>query len=172
MIRQIYNDIVLSLGRIRALFWKPFCKHMGRDVFILKYCQLLSPNGIIIGDHTGINQHVVLSGIGGLTIGKYVGIGQYCVILTFNHAYKDYRTPICKQPVEYKPVIIEDDVWIGAHVLVMPGVRIGKGSVVAAGSVVTHDVERYSIVGGVPARKIKYRFDARTRARADSIRFN
>ena len=73
------------------------------------------------------------------------------------------------QPVTEAPITIENDVWIGAKVTVLGGVTIGNGSIVAAGSVVTKDVKPYSIVGGVPAKMIRYRFDPKTRAKAKKI---
>jgi len=107
MIKKIYNVCVFSVGRLRAAIWKLFCKRIGKDVFILGSCQLLSPEGIEIGDYSGINHHVVLSGAGGLRIGKYVGIGQYSMILTFNHRYADYSKPICLQGYEYSPLLLK-----------------------------------------------------------------
>jgi len=102
------------------------------------------------------------SGIGGNTtigkntfIGNDVMIGQDVIIITRNHEFKDISIPMSRQGFkDYEPVIIEDDVWIGARVIVLPGVRIGKGAIVGAGAVVTEDVEPYSIVAGVPAKVI------------------
>ena len=70
------------------------------------------------------------------------------------------------QKPEIKPIVIGDDVWIGANVTVVGGVTIGRGAVVAAGAVVTKDVFPYSIVGGVPAKHLRYRFDGATRRKA------
>lgn len=79
------------------------------------------------------------------------------MIHSANHVYDNPSIPIQKQGHEPRAITIEDDVWIAANVTVLPGIRIGRGSVVAAGSVVTSDVDPYLVVGGVPARLIKPR---------------
>jgi len=95
----------------------------------------------------------------GVTIGKYVMFAPQVAILGGDH-----RTDIPGTPMMFSgrppmpPTVIEDDVWIGFRVIIMAGVRIGRGSVVAAGAVVTKDVEPYTIVGGVPAKQIGRRF--------------
>ncbi len=93
--------------------------------------------------------------IGPLQIGNDVMIAQHVVISALNHGYADVTLPISLQPVTTKPVVIEDEAWIGANAVITAGVRVGKHAVVAAGSVVTKDVLPYSIVAGNPARLIK-----------------
>lgn len=112
--------------------------------------------GIKIGEHSGLGLNARVQGP--LTIGNNVMMGPDVIIYTKNHETSRTNIPMIEQGVtEPKKVIIEDDVWIGARVIILPGVHIGQGSIVSAGSVVTKDVEAYSIVGGVPARKIKSR---------------
>ena len=94
---------------------------------------------------------------GGVEIGKYVQVGPNTVIHSANHNFDDIDLPICKQGHTPKKVKIEDDVWIAAGCIILPGVTIGKGAVIAAGAVVTKDVEPYSVVAGAPAKKIKDR---------------
>lgn len=130
---------------------------MGRNVTIMGNCMIYSPHGIEIGDYTSINHHSIISGQGGLRIGKYVMIGSNVHILTSLHGFKKRDVPMRFQAIEYGKVVIEDDVWIGTNVVIMPGVTIGKGAIIGANAVVTKDVETYSIVGGVPAKLIKYR---------------
>lgn len=93
-------------------------------------------------------------------LGKYVSIGPQCAILGGDHRMDIPGVPIgfSGRPEHTPETVIEDDVWIGFRVTVVAGVRIGRGAVVAAGSVVTKDVEPYSIVGGVPAKPISRRF--------------
>jgi acetyltransferase-like isoleucine patch superfamily enzyme len=78
-------------------------------------------------------------------------------ILTLDHYYEDRSKPMLEQGVKFSNVIIEDDVWIGYGVTILPGVRIGKGSVLGARAVVTKDVKPYSVFGGIPAKIIKER---------------
>ncbi|GAB3756267.1 acyltransferase [Spirosoma pomorum] len=94
--------------------------------------------------------------IGPVSIGSDVIIAQHVVISGLNHGYQINDTLIRKQPVSRKQIVIEDDCWIGANVTITAGVRIGRHSVVAGGSVVTRDVQPYSVVGGNPARVLKY----------------
>jgi len=90
-------------------------------------------------------------------IKNQVRIAPRCNIVSNNHRFKDKDKPIMEQGMDNKPVFIDNDVWVGINVTILPGVRIGKGSIVAAGSVVTKDVEAGSVVGGVPAKVIKMR---------------
>ncbi|MGD1911614.1 MAG: acyltransferase [Rivularia sp. (in: cyanobacteria)] len=94
---------------------------------------------------------------GDLIIGNWVRIATHVVINPGNHLYDDIDTPIDLQPSTNKGVIIEDDVWIGAGVIILQGCKIGKGSVIGAGTVLTKSVEPYSVVVGVPGRVIKKR---------------
>jgi galactoside O-acetyltransferase len=84
-------------------------------------------------------------------------IGPGVVFRTANHNYHDRNTLIRLQGHSSADIIVEKDVWIGANAVILPGVTIGRGSVVGAGAVVTRNVESYSVVAGVPAKKIKER---------------
>lgn len=94
-----------------------------------------------------------------VVIGNYVLIAPECAILGGDHNFSIPGKPIffSGRP-EVQKTIIEDDVWVGYRSIINSGVTIGRGSIIAAGSVVTKDVEPYSIVGGIPARKLKMRF--------------
>ncbi len=109
---------------------------------------------VVIGDHTRIGLHSTV--IGPVTIGNHVNLAQGITISALNHNFADPSLPIDAQGVSTSQIVIEDDVWIGANAVVLPGVRIGRHSVVAAGAVVTRDVPSGSLVAGVPAtvRKI------------------
>lgn len=105
--------------------------------------------GINIGRKTIINQQCALDGRGGLTIGDYVDISPGVWILTDGH---DMNDPLFREILA--PVSIGNHAWIGSRAMILPGVTVGEGAVVAAGAVVTRDVEPYTVVGGVPARQI------------------
>jgi acetyltransferase-like isoleucine patch superfamily enzyme len=108
--------------------------------------------GITIGRRSIINQQCCLDGRGGLTIGDYVNVSAGVWILTDSH---DMHDPLFREVLA--PVMIGNHAWIGSRALILPGVTIGEGAVVAAGAVVTSDVEPYAVVAGVPARPIATR---------------
>jgi acetyltransferase-like isoleucine patch superfamily enzyme len=108
---------------------------------------------VLIGDHTRIGLHNTI--IGPVSIGSYVNLAQGITVTALNHNFDNLTTRIDQQGVSTKPVIIGDDVWIGANAVILPGVTIGRHCVVAAGAVVTKDVPDNTIVAGVPAKIIK-----------------
>ena len=108
---------------------------------------------VIIGDYTRVGLHETI--IGPVTIGNNCCTGQGTIITALIHNFNDTNKRINEQGVSVKPVYIEDDVMIGANASIMPGVRIGTHSIVAAGAVVTKDVPPHSLVAGVPAKIIK-----------------
>lgn len=108
---------------------------------------------VVIGDRTRVGISGVL--IGPVTIGNDVIIAQNVVISGLNHSYEDITIPVKDQQVTKGEIRIEDEVWIGANAVITAGVRVGKHSVIAAGSVVTKDVPPYSVVMGNPARVVK-----------------
>ena len=108
---------------------------------------------VIISDHTRVGIHNTI--IGPVSIGSHVNLAQGITVTALNHNFADTEKRIDEQGVSTPPVVIEDDVWIGANAVVLPGVRIGTHSIVAAGAVVTKDVPPHSIVAGIPAKIIK-----------------
>ncbi len=112
---------------------------------------------IIIGNNISLNTNVHIGSSGGkIYIGNNVLIGPNVVLRAADHGISR-KTLINKQPHIGGIITIEDDVWIGANAVILKNVRLGKGSVVAAGAVVTKDTEPYTVVGGVPAKKISER---------------
>jgi acetyltransferase-like isoleucine patch superfamily enzyme len=110
-----------------------------------------------IGDETWIGQMCFFHSAGGIAIGARVGIGPGVTILTSTHSEQGRAVAPLLSPVETAPVRIEDEVNVGVGAIIMPGVRIGRGAKVGAGSVVTNDVAAYSIVAGAPARFLRER---------------
>ena len=108
---------------------------------------------VVIGDHTRIGLHNTI--IGPVEIGNHVNLAQGITVTALNHNFSDTNKRIDEQGVNTNPVTIEDDVWIGANAVILPGVTIGEHCVVAAGAVVTKDVPPHSLVAGIPAKVIK-----------------
>ena len=108
---------------------------------------------VMIGSHTRIGLHNTI--IGPVVIGSHVNLAQGITVTALNHNFDDTQKRIDEQGVSTIPVTIEDDVWIGANAVILPGVTIGNHCVVAAGAVVTKDVPPHSLVAGVPAKVIK-----------------
>jgi acetyltransferase-like isoleucine patch superfamily enzyme len=133
--------------------------HLGKHVVLYgsTYLNALGPHGrISIGDESRIDRNCVLYGQGGLTIGSRCAIAAGVLIYSQSNQCAD-GVAVLAQPVTYAPVEIQDDVWIGAGAVVLPGVSIGRHAVVAAGAVVRKDVPAGTIVAGVPARSTRIR---------------
>jgi len=113
--------------------------------------------GISIGYHTYIGPNCVLFGMGGIKIGNNVMIAPNVTITSVQHPTGDVTIPMYQQKRLYEEIVIDDDVYIGSNVVVIPGVRIGQGSVVAAGATVIENVEPFKIVAGTPAKVVKER---------------
>lgn len=112
---------------------------------------------VTLGDFSGIGINAKI--YGECHIGAFVMMGTDVTVITRNHRFDRTDVPMMKQGFEdEKPVYIGDDVWIGDRVIILPGVHIGNGCIIAAGSVVTKDVAPYTVVGGAPAHFIKERF--------------
>lgn len=118
---------------------------------------------VTIGDGTHIQGSCNLKGfLGSLRIGRDVQIAPYCVFSPYEHGFDDLETPIRSQPITTKgDIVIEDDVWLGAGVIVLNGVTIGRGAVIGAGAVVTKDVPPFCIAVGMPACVVRRRGEKR-----------
>jgi len=110
---------------------------------------------IKIGSESLIGEYSVIRGQGGVTIGDRVYTSPMTQIIAVNHVFDDPGRPFIEQGITAKGITIEDDVWLGSACVVTDGVRIGRGSVIAAGAVVIDDVPPHTVVAGVPARVIK-----------------
>ncbi len=111
-----------------------------------------------IGDDTMIGYHSHIMVIGTMKIGRHVLIADKVYISDNLHGFEDVTLPIFQQPMIHRPVVIEDEVWLGENVCVLPGVTIGKHAVIGSNSVVTKDVPAFSVAAGVPAKVIR-RYD-------------
>lgn len=149
-----------TYGNVGGVIRYALCKHIfkkcGKHVNIERKAFFASGIDIEIGDYSGIgiNAHIP----NGTIIGDYVMMGPNCFILDVNHKVSDVDTPMCFQGhVSKKITRIGNDVWIGRDVHMTPGRTIADGSIIAMGAVLTKDFPPYSIVGGNPAKLIKYR---------------
>lgn len=140
--------------KIRYNLVKGFILKCGKDVNFEKGAIISSK--LEIGDSSGIGIDCVISGK--TIIGNNVMMGPECVFITRNHKFDKLEIPMQDQGyTEEEQIEIEDDVWIGRRVIILPGVTIGKGAIIGAGAVVTKNIPPYAIGGGVPAKIIKYR---------------
>jgi len=170
VIRNIYIQFYKKQIKLRAFFWRIFFKHLGNNVSIGSNCKFVNPKKISIGNNVLINHHVEMEATGGeIILGNYILIGMHAKFINATHEFGDWEKPIYSQGLIPSKIILEDDIWIGMHAIILPNVTIGRGAVVAAGAVVTKDVPAYAVVGGVPAKVIKYRFDKETIKKAKKI---
>lgn len=161
-VRSHYADQRLKLAPSVSLEnWAPQRLAVGEAVAV-EHGTILSWPGehdayIEIGAHTWIGPYNNLrtAPSGRIRIGSYCLISQFCTLITHNHGHARERT-IQSQGIEAAPcdVLIGDDVWLGAGTVLLPGVRIGRGAIIGAGSVVTAEVPSFEIWAGVPARRI------------------
>jgi acetyltransferase-like isoleucine patch superfamily enzyme len=150
---QKYKGSIVRYNTRMDVF--PFNKfQLGKNAVIEDFCTINNGVGeVLIGDGTTIGMSNVV--IGPVNIGKHVIIAQNVVISGLNHNYEDVNLPIQAQGVRTASIVIEDDCWIGANVVITAGTTIGKHCVIAAGAVVTKNVPAFSIAAGNPARIIK-----------------
>lgn len=151
------NNIIFKNAIIRRVHGGTI--EIGDNNEFLYSVLILSYGGMVkIGNHCSVNPYAIIYGHGkGTLIGNNVLIAAHTVIVPVNHNFEHVDDDINKQGLNSKGIVIEDNVWIGAGCQILDNVRIGNGSIVAAGSVVNKDVPPFSIVGGVPARVLKYR---------------
>jgi len=170
IIKRFFDWILLSC--IEVLPNGPVTNRLKRQILIL-YGAIVGNNptiysgvwirpirGLSLGDNVSIGKDVLITTVGEVKIGDNVLIGHGSKIISANHIIPEGRGTIRFSGHICEPIVIEDDVWIAAQAVVLPGVRIGTGSVVAAGAVVTKNVDPFTIVGGVPAHIIKHRLES------------
>jgi len=159
-----FRKIIFNTGRnlpsMLGLYWryiafKSISPKSGENIYIAQNIYIKNIENIIVGSNVSIHEMCYLDGYGGITIKDNVSIAHSSSLISFDHTYNDMNIPIKYNPSLKKKIIIHDDVWIGAGVRILGDTNINKRSIIAAGSVVTKNTEKYSIYGGVPAKKIK-----------------
>jgi acetyltransferase-like isoleucine patch superfamily enzyme len=137
---------------------------LGDNVTIAKFT-IIETTGVIsnlgegleMGDNSSLGDYCFVGAAGGVRIGRNVLVGQRVSFHSENHRFDRTDVPIKEQGVTRRGIVVEDDCWLGAGSILLDGVTVGRGSVVAAGSVVTRDVPPYSVVAGVPAKVMRQR---------------
>ena len=148
----IYYGVNHTMGRKEA--------KIGKTSNVHATVVMRQARNIEIGEHCLINHNNVLQaghGDAKIKIGNYVHTGANVMVIAFNHGFDNRELPTKMQDYYDADIIIEDDVWIGGGAIILAGVTIGKGAIIAAGAVVNKDVPEYAIVGGCPAKILKYR---------------
>lgn len=140
--------------KIRYFFASRFVSRCGKDVNFEKNAHF-NPE-LEIGNRSGVGSNTDLSGH--IVIGEDVMMGPNVIMRTYSHAHDRIDIPMNQQGFEPEKIMyIGNDVWIGANVTILPGANVGNHCIIAAGAVVTKDVPDYAIVGGVPAKIIRFR---------------
>jgi maltose O-acetyltransferase len=129
----------------------------GRGVRVLSQVIVYYPKRLTLGAHVGIAAYCQINAAGGVEIGDDVLIGPGTMIWSQGHIYASLDSPIRCQGYSREKVVVENDVWIGAGAIILPGVRVAQGTVVAAGAVVTKSTEPFTVMAGVPAQMIARR---------------
>ncbi len=176
-VRKVIRSMLSSSVRVKARLQNPATR-FGRRCLVEWSVQFCGTTPIILGDDCSVRRSVVfaaghgsiqfghrcwigpfcyLDGNGGLQVGDDVMIGPHVCVYTANHRFDDPCRTIVSQGLRFARVVIGDDVWIGSQATILAGVKVGDGAVIAAGAVVTADIEPYTVVAGVPARPIKKR---------------
>lgn len=145
------------LNYLKGLLLKSMGAKIGKRVVFYPGIWITPARNLILGDDVDLAKDVILTTRGGVTIGDRVLVGYRTQILSTDHTVPDRNDKIFHAGHNEKPVIIENDVWIGANCIITSGVTISEGSVIAAGCVVTKNIPPFSIYGGVPAKLIRKR---------------
>jgi galactoside O-acetyltransferase len=156
---QFKRSCKLSIGTGIAFYAKENILFSGK-AYIGRNSFFNAEGGAIsVGDNCrfNVNVHINASCGGKISIGKDCLIGPNVIMRTANHSFDRIDIPILAQGHKCDDIIIEDDVWLGSNVIILPGVRIGKGAVIGAASVVTKDIPAMAVAVGVPAKIKKYR---------------
>jgi acetyltransferase-like isoleucine patch superfamily enzyme len=156
-------SLILNLPRFRlccnfkCLFLRMAGAKVGEKVDIYPGVWITPGRNLSIGNQVDLSKDVILTTSGGITIGDRTLVGYRSQILSSDHEIPPVGAEIPISGNVHKPIVIGSDVWIAANCIITSGVKIGNGAIVVAGSVVTKDVPENAIVGGVPAKVLKYR---------------
>lgn len=151
LLYRVIDKLFRSYYSTRCFRLRNSLAHCGERVYLSHDCIIWGTSGVSIGDDVVINSFTHIFGGGGVTIGARTMISTLCSITSTTHP----QSPGLRHNLQHFPVIIEEDCWLGTGAIVLPGVRIGRGSIIAAGAVVTKDVPEMAIAMGVPAKVVR-----------------
>lgn len=160
---ELLMSLLMALPRYRtcdalkAMFLRAFGARIGKRVVFYPGVWIGPARGLELDDDVDLALGVIVTSGGGVRIGARTLVGYRSQILSTNHRMPSGGGRIFGAGHDRKPVVIGPDVWIGAQAIVLPGVTVGEGAVIAAGSVVTKSVPPYTIVAGVPAQPVRMR---------------
>ena len=164
--RKLAHRLYLATMRFEGMGWLALRRALLRamsgrgqgTINIFANVAIDGAEGLTVGNSVSFNRDCNISAAGGLTIGDHVSIGHGTTILTVEHGFADPDVPIQLQPIEYQSVMIGNNVWIGARVIILAGISLAPGTIVGAGAVVTKAVEEPNCtIAGNPAQIIKRR---------------
>ena len=157
-VKKYFYNVIFETG-LRIEYPKNL--ELGSDSYFGFDCKIYSSefSKVKIGSGCQFNSNVMINGRGKgtIVIGNNVLIGPNVVLRSSDHSFDSLSERICNQGMNDGYIVVKDDVWIGSNCVILKNITIGKGSVIAAGAVVTKDIKPYSVVGGVPAKIIKKR---------------
>lgn len=176
-VRPHTGTIVEYRRLLRMVFWFHRFDSFGTHCAIGRGLRIWGSVRIRLGERCALFDDVIISGVGDIEIknrstighntvlvcrerieiGSDVMIAGHCYLLDVDHEYESRETPVPDQGLRISPIIIGDDVWIGAHTIILRGVHIGQGAIIGANSVVTKDIPSYAVAAGNPAKVIKFR---------------
>ena len=156
-LKKLFGKISHIIRNLRSIVYSGRLKSCGKNVKFLTGVKLHSAKNIQIGSNVRIGERSFLSAQGGIEIGNNVSIAQEVLIWSANHNYYSPEELPYDSVYIKKPVIIKDNVWIGARACIVPGIIIDEGAVIAMGAVVTSNIPKCAVAGENPAKIIKYR---------------
>ncbi len=150
--RLFFRKAYFLKARLRHIYWRFILEEMHPTVRVYGKIIVGYPGNIKVGAHSTLNDGVILNGRAPLIIGSHVHVSPFCAL---NTAGLDISKTMGDRTHVVAPIVLEDGVWLGTNVLVSPGVRIGRNSVIGAGAVVTKDIPPNVLAAGVPAKTIR-----------------
>ena len=150
--RYLFRKTYFWKARLRHAYWRTLLKELHPTARVYGKLIVGYPENITVGAHSTLNDGVILNGRAPLTIGEYVHVSPFCAL---NTAGLDTAKTMGERTHVAAPIVLEDGVWLGTNVLVNPGVRIGRKSVIGAGAVVATDIPPNVLAAGVPATVVK-----------------